>query len=158
MWISSAHVYWLQVFKISFHVKNSLPISNTRLRHPTAVSIYRKLLDAPNQVVVAELGHVVCGTDKFMYSTIQVSDVLVLTVHCKLIHFVFQIFPHFVPEMPAGFTSYIVSYPHLFGLDPVTLQSGMMDVPILIFVFSQTLLYLKFHQGRHIVMMQNPLV
>jgi hypothetical protein len=33
---------------------------------------------------------------------------LVLTVHCNLINFAFQIFPLFIPEMPAGFTSYIV--------------------------------------------------
>jgi hypothetical protein len=35
---------------------------------------------------------------KFIYSSIQVSDVLVLTV-CKLINFVFQLFPLFIPEM-----------------------------------------------------------
>jgi hypothetical protein len=35
----------------------------------------------------------------------QVSDVLVLR---KLINFIFQMFPLFVPEMPAGFMSYIV--------------------------------------------------
>jgi hypothetical protein len=29
----------------------------------------------------------------------QVSDVLVLTICCKLINFVFQIFPLFIPEM-----------------------------------------------------------
>jgi hypothetical protein len=38
----------------------------------------------------------------------QVSDVLVLTVCCKLVNFVFQMFPLFIPEMSAGFTSYIV--------------------------------------------------
>jgi hypothetical protein len=45
---------------------------------------------------------------KFIYSSIQVSDVLVLTVRCKLINLVFQIFPLFILEMPADFTSYIV--------------------------------------------------
>jgi hypothetical protein len=30
-------------------------------------------------------------------------NVLVLTVRCKLINFVFQIIPLFIPEMPAGF-------------------------------------------------------
>jgi hypothetical protein len=35
-------------------------------------------------------------------SDIQISNVLVLAVHCKLINFVFQIFPIFIPEMPAG--------------------------------------------------------
>jgi hypothetical protein len=38
----------------------------------------------------------------------KVSDVHVLTVHCKLINFVFHIFPLFIPELSAGFTSYIV--------------------------------------------------
>jgi hypothetical protein len=33
--------------------------------------------------------------------------VLVLTVRWKLINFVFQIFPLFIPEMPAGSTTYI---------------------------------------------------
>jgi hypothetical protein len=37
---------------------------------------------------------------KFIYSSMQVSDVL--TVGCKLINFVFQIFPLFIPEMSAG--------------------------------------------------------
>jgi hypothetical protein len=45
---------------------------------------------------------------EFIFSSIQVSNVLVLTVRCKLINFVFQIFPLFIPEMPAGFMSYIV--------------------------------------------------
>jgi hypothetical protein len=39
---------------------------------------------------------------KCIYSSIQVSDVLVLSVRCKLINFVSQIFPLFIPEMPAG--------------------------------------------------------
>jgi hypothetical protein len=43
---------------------------------------------------------------KLIYSSIQVSDVLV--VRCKLIDFVFQIFPLFIPEISAGFMSYIV--------------------------------------------------
>jgi hypothetical protein len=45
---------------------------------------------------------------KVIYSSIQVSNVLVLTVNCKLINFVFQIFPLFIPEMSAGFASCIV--------------------------------------------------
>jgi hypothetical protein len=45
---------------------------------------------------------------KFIYSLIQVSGVLVLTVRCRLINFVFQIFSFFNPEVSAGFTSYIV--------------------------------------------------
>jgi hypothetical protein len=44
---------------------------------------------------------------KFIYFSIQVSDVLVLTVRCKLINFVFQMFPLFIPEISAGFASYI---------------------------------------------------
>jgi hypothetical protein len=39
---------------------------------------------------------------------VRAPDVLVLTVHCKLINFAFQIFPLFIPEMSAGFRSYIV--------------------------------------------------
>jgi hypothetical protein len=38
----------------------------------------------------------------------QVSDVHALTVPCKLNNFVYQLFPPFIPEMCAGFTSYIV--------------------------------------------------
>jgi hypothetical protein len=45
---------------------------------------------------------------KFIYSTTQVSNVLGLTVYCKIINFIFQIFPLFIPEMPARFTSFIV--------------------------------------------------
>jgi hypothetical protein len=45
---------------------------------------------------------------KFIYYSMQVSNVLVLTVRFKLINFVFQILPLLIPEMPAGFTSYIV--------------------------------------------------
>jgi hypothetical protein len=57
---------------------------------------------------------------KFTYSPIQVSDVLVLTAGYKLINFVFQIFPLFIPEVSAGFTSYSSDYPHLLYLEPVT--------------------------------------
>jgi hypothetical protein len=45
---------------------------------------------------------------KFIYSSTQVSNVLVPIVCCKIINFVFQIFPLFVPEMSTSFTSYIV--------------------------------------------------
>jgi hypothetical protein len=45
---------------------------------------------------------------KFIYSSIQVSGVLTLTVHWKLISFVFQILPLFIPEISASFTSYFV--------------------------------------------------
>jgi hypothetical protein len=45
---------------------------------------------------------------KLIYYSIEVSDVLVLTVDCKLINFVFQIFPSFIPVMSADFTFYIV--------------------------------------------------
>jgi hypothetical protein len=43
----------------------------------------------------------------FLY-TVHVSNVLVLTVHCKLINFIFQIFILFISEMLADFMSYIV--------------------------------------------------
>jgi hypothetical protein len=42
---------------------------------------------------------------ELIYSSIQVSDVFVLTVHCNLINFDFQIFPLFISY---GFTPYIV--------------------------------------------------
>jgi hypothetical protein len=45
---------------------------------------------------------------KFIYSSIEVSDVLFLTVRCKLINFAFQMFSLFIAEMSAGNTSYIV--------------------------------------------------
>jgi hypothetical protein len=44
---------------------------------------------------------------KVIYSSIQVSDVLVLNASCKLINFVFQIFPLFIPEIPSDFVLYI---------------------------------------------------
>jgi hypothetical protein len=45
---------------------------------------------------------------KLIYSSVHVSNFLVLTFRYKLINFFFQIFPLFTPEMPAGFTSCIV--------------------------------------------------
>jgi hypothetical protein len=48
------------------------------------------------------------ATLKFICSSVQVSDVLDLTVGCKAINFVFQIFCIFIPEMPADFTSFTV--------------------------------------------------
>jgi hypothetical protein len=45
---------------------------------------------------------------------------LTFTVHCKLIHSMFRIFPPFNPEMCAGFTTYCSDFPHIFELDPVT--------------------------------------
>jgi hypothetical protein len=44
---------------------------------------------------------------KLIYSSIQVSDVLVLTVCCMLINSLFQIFPLLIPEMSASFMSCI---------------------------------------------------
>jgi hypothetical protein len=44
---------------------------------------------------------------KLIYSsTHSVSNFLVLTVRCKFVNFVFQIFPLFNPELSAGFASY----------------------------------------------------
>jgi hypothetical protein len=48
------------------------------------------------------------ATLKLNYSSIQVSNVLVLTVRFQLVNLVFQIFPLFIPEMSTSFTSYIV--------------------------------------------------
>jgi hypothetical protein len=45
---------------------------------------------------------------KLIYFFIQAPDVLALTVRCKLINFVLHIFLLFIPEISAGFTSYIV--------------------------------------------------
>jgi hypothetical protein len=42
---------------------------------------------------------------KLIYSSIQVSNVLVLTVRCKLIDIVFHILPLFIPKMPEGLMS-----------------------------------------------------
>jgi hypothetical protein len=50
-----------------------------------------------------------------IYSSIQLSNVLVLTIRCKLINTVYQIFPHCIPEMIADYTSYIVQIISLFG-------------------------------------------
>jgi hypothetical protein len=58
---------------------------------------------------------------KFTYSSIQVSDVLVLNVRFMLYNSVFQTFPLFTPEMSAWLHRLHCSdYPHLFHLDPVT--------------------------------------
>jgi hypothetical protein len=54
---------------------------------------------------------------KFIYSSVQVSDLLVLTVYCKLINFLSQTFPLFIPEMFPGCSS---DYPNFLHLDPVT--------------------------------------
>ena len=45
---------------------------------------------------------------KFTGATIQVSDILVLTVSFKLLNFSLQIFLLFISEMSASCTSYIV--------------------------------------------------
>jgi hypothetical protein len=47
---------------------------------------------------------------KLIYSPTQVSDVLVLTVRCKVINFVFvfQVMTLFIPEISVGFTSFMV--------------------------------------------------
>jgi hypothetical protein len=45
---------------------------------------------------------------KIIYFSVQISDVLVLTAHCKLINFVFQILPSLFSEISAGFAIYIV--------------------------------------------------
>jgi hypothetical protein len=50
----------------------------------------------------------VCNPLKFIYFSILVCNFLVLTVCCKLINLIFQTFFLFIPEMPAGFTYYIV--------------------------------------------------
>jgi uncharacterized membrane protein len=39
---------------------------------------------------------------------VRCSNILVLTFRCNLINSAFQIFPLFIPEMPAGFSSYVV--------------------------------------------------
>jgi hypothetical protein len=70
---------------------------------------------------------------KVIYSSIQVSNVLVFTVRCKLINFVSQIFPLFIPEMPASFTSYIVKIiPIYFAwiLCSTMLQAGRSQVRV----------------------------
>jgi hypothetical protein len=46
--------------------------------------------------------------------------------------FVFQKLPLFIPEMPAGFTSYCSDYPHLFRLDPVTTAVWLVSVSLII--------------------------
>jgi hypothetical protein len=66
---------------------------------------------------------------KFIHSSVQVSDVLIVTVRCKLINFVFQIFLFFIPEMCVGFGSSTVQvipicftwilYPLKFSLFPL---------------------------------------
>lgn len=44
---------------------------------------------------------------KFMYASIQVSNILALTVCCKLINFTFQIFLPLTYEISSSFMSYI---------------------------------------------------
>jgi hypothetical protein len=66
---------------------------------------------------------------KFIYSSTQVSDVLVLTVHCKPINFAFPILPLIV-EMSAGLTSYILQinpfYLYFGVLHPVARTLSML--------------------------------
>jgi hypothetical protein len=47
---------------------------------------------------------------KFIYSSVPVSDALVLIVLFKLVNFVFEIFPLCILEMSAGFMSYILQF------------------------------------------------
>jgi hypothetical protein len=56
--------------------------------------------------------HILClsyfevdSPSELIYSSIQISNVLVLSLCYKLINFVFQIFPLFIPDLSAGFMS-----------------------------------------------------
>jgi ABC-type amino acid transport system permease subunit len=53
---------------------------------------------------------------KLIFSSIQVSDVLVLTLRCKLFKSVFRMFPLFIWLQ----VLHCSGYSHLFHLDPVT--------------------------------------
>jgi hypothetical protein len=57
---------------------------------------------------------------KSIYSSTQVSYFLVLTFPCKLISSVSQIYPFFIPEIPAAFMSYWSYYLHSFCLHAAT--------------------------------------
>jgi hypothetical protein len=46
--------------------------------------------------------------NKLIFSSIQIPNILVLTVRFKFINFVFQISSLFILEMPGGFTYYVV--------------------------------------------------
>jgi hypothetical protein len=56
---------------------------------------------------------------------------LVRTVRCKLINFVFQVFPLFIPEMPAGFTSYTVQIIPIY-LNTVTTSIRLVSFDLII--------------------------
>jgi hypothetical protein len=59
-------------------------------------------------------------------------------VSCKLINFVFHVFP-----LSAGFMSYIVpDYPHLFSLDPVTAASWLSSFDLTVLnILHETMAY-----------------
>jgi hypothetical protein len=71
--------------------------------------LFKKVLEsAITLLILDKVTSRLVAPPKFIYSCIQASDVLVLTVRCKLINFAFPTIPLFIPEMSAGFTPYIV--------------------------------------------------
>jgi hypothetical protein len=69
------------------------------------------------------------------------SDVLVLTVHCKQINFIFQKFPPFLPEMSAGFTAYTAQIIPLFHLDRVTTATWLISADIVNMIIPHQTMY-----------------
>jgi hypothetical protein len=61
-----------------------------------------------------------------------VSNILVLTVCCKLTNLVFQVSPRFIPAIPATLTSYIDRLSHLFGSDTVTISIWFVSFHIIV--------------------------
>jgi hypothetical protein len=68
---------------------------------------------------------------ELIYVSIQISTVLVLPVCCKLVNFVFQIFPLFVPEMSSS-SRHCSDYLHLFDSDPLTVAIWLVSFDLII--------------------------
>jgi hypothetical protein len=67
------------------------------------------------------------------YFSIHVTNVLVRTVHCKFINFVFHIFPVSTPKMPAGFITFTVQITSiLFGMDPVIIEVWLVFLDVIV--------------------------
>jgi hypothetical protein len=69
---------------------------------------------------------------KVIHSSIQVSNILVLTVRCKL-NIVFQIFLLFIPERPTRSRFNCSEYARLFRLDPITTAIWFVSFELIIF-------------------------
>jgi hypothetical protein len=76
-----------------------------------------------------------------MFVPKEISHLLVLPVCCKLVNFVLQIFPLFVPEMSSS-SRHCSDYTHSFDSDPVTVAMWLLSFDLIILnIVHQTMAY-----------------